>query len=395
MDKQTTQTVKTALLACTPRSAMELQQEIEATLLGSVATVVTEYCDISAQALAKRLEEASPDVVVVEFDTPQKSLRIISALTERLPDAQVFVASEQSGSELILGAMRAGAREFLTKPLLAPNLCNAFQRVLDERRRSRQPSQNGQIYCVTSAKGGAGATTVAINLSASIAKLPDTRVTLIDLGNPLGDAATYLNLHSQFTVSDALEAGRRLDSVMLESLVTQKNGFAVLPGLKEYKADWTAEVVDDLKEALSVARRSFSHTLVDLPSSGNRDCLRCCAETSDIVLVVLTPELPTLWRTHRLLLFLDQCGLGEKVRLLVNRSQKNDEIGIAEIKKTLKRSVDYQLPNDYRRSIEAINSGTPLVTVNHSGLASRYGEVAQNLTGIHPKAKKRLFGLFS
>lgn len=388
--------VKTAILATSLRSARELQQEIEATLLGNVAVVVTEYCDISSQALVKKLEESSPEVVVVEIDSPKKSIRTVSLLTERIPDAQVFVASEQSGSELILSAMRAGAREFVTKPFSGPNLSQAFQRVLDERRRVRQPARNGQIYCVTSAKGGAGATTVAINLCASIAKLPETRVSLIDLGNPLGDAATYLNLRSEFTVTDALEAGRRLDSVMLESLVAQKNGFAVLPGLKEFQPDWTAGVVDGLKETLSVARQSFSHILVDLPCSGSRECLQGCAEASDAVLVVLTPELPTLWRTHRLLLFLDQAGLGDKVRLLVNRSHKNDEIGVAEIKKTLKRSVDYQLPNDYRRSIEAINSGRPLVEVNHCALASRYGQVAQSLTGISPKARKKgLFGLFS
>ena len=68
-----------------------------------------------------------------------------------------------------------------------------------------------------SAKHGSGATTVAVNLAGIIAARSGQRTALIDLDRPLGDAAAYLNVKPNFTVSDALAAGPRLDSVLLES----------------------------------------------------------------------------------------------------------------------------------------------------------------------------------
>ena len=82
--------------------------------------------------------------------------------------------------------------------------------------------------------------------------------------------------------------------------------------------------------------------------------------------------------------------------MILNRSQKSDEISEKEIEKVLKFPLNWKLPNNYSAAIKSINSGRPLVEFNHSELAGSYKEFASRLSGISPPDKrKKMFGLFS
>jgi Flp pilus assembly CpaE family ATPase len=81
------------------------------------------------------------------------------------------------------------------------------------------------------------------------------------------------------------------------------------------------------------------------------------------------------------------CG-AEKLRVVLNRSHRSDEITDQEIEKTLRHPVYCQLPNDYQTCIQAINSGRPLVTSNHSELARSYKDLARRLSGLAPPEKR-------
>src|SRR4029450_3313539 len=222
-------------------------------------------------------------------------------------------------------AMGGGAREFLVKPLQPESLSEAFQRYLAEKERAQKKDKGGELYCVTSAKGGAGATSVTLNLATALSELPETRVAILDLNSPVGDAAAYLNLSPRFTASDAMEAAGRLDSVLLESYMSQSNGLSVLPGPRDFRPELPPSVADPLGGAagrarlLEVVTRTYSHTVIDLTPTLDKELLRLVLELASRVLVVLTPELPALWRTQRLFGYLqNSCG-AEKLRLVLNR----------------------------------------------------------------------------
>src|SRR5262249_10368440 len=90
------------------------------------------------------------------------------------------------------------------------------------------------VFCVTSAKHGSGATTLAVNLAGIIAARSKQSTALLDLDRPVGDSAAYLNLKPAFTVSDALNAGPRLDSVLLESYMQMRTGVRLMAGSRKY-----------------------------------------------------------------------------------------------------------------------------------------------------------------
>jgi Flp pilus assembly CpaE family ATPase len=110
---------------------------------------------------------------------------------------------------------------------------------------------------------------------------------------------------------------------------------------------------------------------------------------------VLTPELPAIWRTERLLSYLTKLDSMDKVRVILNRSSASDEISNADIEKLLRVGIHWRLPNDYRACIKAINSGRLLDPAESKHLYRGLNALATELASL-PVAEGRrgLFDLF-
>jgi pilus assembly protein CpaE len=366
--------------------------QVGATGLAQVEVEADQYPANSGDRTVRRFAEVRPDIILVDMEHPQAALQALHVLHGALPETWLFISSSNSDPQLIIETMRAGAREFLPKPIPPRSLSQALGRYIAEKQRRQR--NVGKIYCVTAAKGGVGATQVAINLATQIAAAPGTSVSLIDFSLPMGDIAPSLNLKAQFTLLDALGSAARMDSVLLQSYMTLTNGVSVLPGPREFQESQMPGC-DALARFLEVVAQTYSQTFVDLASTLDPEYVRLIAGLAARVVVVSTPELPALWRTERLLRFFSSAGLGDKLRLVINRSRKRDEVTDAEISRALKHTPYWRLPNSYARSIDAINTGSPVVSSNHSDLARSYSELAHLLTEVPREEKRRgLFGLF-
>jgi pilus assembly protein CpaE len=350
---------------------------VEETGLASVQLDVDQYCATFGDHPTRRIIEAQPQVVIVDMNDPKAAVRALSILHLELPEAWLYVSSHDSESQAIIESMRAGAREFLPQPIELGILTQAFARYITEHRQNQEAGR-GNVYCVTASKEGVGATSVAINTAVSLATLPNTRVALIDLNSPVGDVAAYLNLKPQYTVADALAAAMNLDPVLLETFMNHAHGVSVLAGLREFQP---MPGLEGLSQMLQVITQYYTHTFIDLPPSIDLKHLQVLMEMSSAMLVVLTPELPTLWRTDQYLRFLSSADNTEKLRLILNRVTANDDIDEKVIVKTLNYDIYWKLPNNYRALIHSINSGKPLVTVNNSALVASYMKLAHRLTG--------------
>ncbi|MFY9608213.1 MAG: hypothetical protein WAU45_06295 [Blastocatellia bacterium] len=372
-----------------------LRVQVHATGLASVEMEADQYCSVYGDRSTRKFIEVRPDIIIVDMQDAQAGLQATSILHAALPDAWLFLSSESSDPQLIIESMRVGAREFLPKPIPPRTLSQAINRFMTEKQRHDEARAAGKLFCITSAKGGSGATSLAINLATALADVPKARVALVDLNSPVGDAVAHLNLKPQYTVSDALASAARLDSVLLDSYTIHSHGVAVLPGPKEYKPGDKPNL-DALSKVLEVMVRSYSHSFVDIPFLMDKEQMQLVCEMAAAVVVISVAEVPALWRTERLLKFLVASGASEKIRLVINRAVKHDEITDSEIQRVLKLPVYWKLPNNYKGSIRAINSGVPLVSQNHSDLARGYRDLAYDLAGVPLPGKRRgLFGLFS
>ena len=384
--------VKVGVIAPSLETRKLLSNQVSVTGLADVITEVDQYFR-KGNGLTRRFFEMQPDIILVDMEDPEAATQTLETLHLALPKSWLVVSSEKNEPQLIIQAMRAGAREFLPQPIAPENLVQTLKRYIAERQHNGKRKKAGKIYCVMAAKGGTGATTVAINLAAVVATEKKNAVALIDLHCPIGDVAAYLDVKSAFTAFDAFAESSRLDEVLLQTYVKDCHGFAVLPGLKDFLPGQMPGA-DALATTLEVITQVYTHAFVDLPVSFDEELLEVATEMSEAIVVVLTPEFPAIWRTNRLLSFLRKSVNPQKLRLVVNRfGSRTYPISNSNIEKALSRNIFWKLPNDYSPSIEAVRLGKPLVSINHSRLGRSYQELAYRLTGTPvPKKRRGLFG---
>ena len=365
-----------------------------------VATVVAQFSDNSlpAQNLSvRRVIHADPQIIILEIGDFETSLQTLQFLNTTARNVRLLVTSSNTDPQLMIELMRVGVREFLPSPVSDQALLQAFDRYRQDTAltlaQAKAPAKHGKIYCIASAKHGSGATTVAINLTATIAARSKGRTGLIDLDRPLGDVAAYLNVKPNFTVSDALAAGPRLDSVLLESYMQPSHGFQILTGFPEHCADASLSA-EKLEQLLEVAQTTFDHTIVDLPTNLDEDQVKIISRSCSSILVILTPELPAIWRTERLLTYLARLDASAKVRIVLNRATRSDEINDVDIERLLRTPLCCKLPNEYGACIRAINSGELLASVNSKYLSKAISALATEVAGLPEMESRRgLFGL--
>ena len=173
-----------------------------------------------------------------------------------------------SQPQVIVSAMRAGAREYIERPTTTTELLEAFIRLTTAQRKVDREGPRGKVFTVVNAKGGSGATTTAVNLALAL-QSAHGNVALVDIA-PLGHAALHMNLKPQFTVTDAVRNLHRLDSSLLESFMTRHgDGMQLLAGVN------TPVVVEpataEFARLFDMLVGHFRYVVVDASSRVDRD----------------------------------------------------------------------------------------------------------------------------
>src|SRR5687768_11990613 len=141
-------------------------------------------------------KQSTPDLVVVALDADHgKALQLIQQLTVEIPTMPILAVSSRGDGQSILQALRAGAKEFLTAPVVLEELLTALTRLRAGRvSADGTPSVNGHaqhqslVVSVVGSRGGVGSTSIAVNLGCNLAQTNTNNVALIDLDLALGDA---------------------------------------------------------------------------------------------------------------------------------------------------------------------------------------------------------------
>src|SRR6185437_7759770 len=339
--------------------------------------------------------EADYDVVMVDLDpNPEQALDVVENLCGQDNSVTVMVYSARADSELLVRCMRAGAREFLTEPVLPGSVGEALVRASvrrDEVRRQKRAT--GKLLVFAGAKGGSGVTTIASNFAVALAKQSGSKVALIDLDLQLGDAALTLGLTTKFTALDALENPNRLDSDFLSVLMARHpSGLAVLAAPDTIPAVQPSK--NGMEKLLRVARDDFEYVVVDA-GSHSIDMYEALFETANTVYLVAQVGVADLRNSNRFVTrYFGDAGSG-KLEIVLNRYLPRDiEIDEAAITKALTRPAKWRVPNDFLTARRAQNTGTPIAFEKNT-LARAFVDMANAACGrAASPEKKKMFGLF-
>jgi pilus assembly protein CpaE len=178
------------------------------------------------------------DVVLIDLDSDQEvAFLLVSQISSHDSTLTVMVYSAGARPEQVVRCMRAGAREYLSFPLVMSQLGEAFTRAAARRPPASRFKLARKLFVFWGAKGGVGATTLATNFAIALRAESEHHVALVDLYLQLGDVAMALSVEPQFSVVDALESGHRLDDEFLSALMIEhRSGVAVLAGPDQFIA---------------------------------------------------------------------------------------------------------------------------------------------------------------
>ena len=94
-----------------------LQVLVDGTSVARAVHTCGSFPVAAADPVVRRVQSASPDVVLVDVpaNNAAAALRTIELLQQELPESALFAVGSMSQPQVIVNAMRAGAREFIER----------------------------------------------------------------------------------------------------------------------------------------------------------------------------------------------------------------------------------------------------------------------------------------
>jgi pilus assembly protein CpaE len=368
-----------------------LRMQVDDTSVAKTAYTFTGFPMVTSDLNLRRAQEAGARVVLIEIppNDPTPAIHAIDVVHTNMPEAAVFAIGDMNVPQVIVDAMRAGAREFIGRPVSNQKLLEAFVRISSLQRKADRQGPRGRVIAVVNAKGGSGATTIAVNLS--LALRDRGSVLLVDLA-PLGHAALHLNLEPSFTVHNAADSGNRLDSSLLDSFVAKHpSGLHLLAGAKQAHVHEIS--TSQLARLFDVLVNTYRHVVVDLSSRLDATARHIC-DLSAEVLVIAQADVTSLWSASKVQEFLAAGGSTAKTHLVLNRFRKIAGFSDADIERSTHVALLGKIPNHYPSVSTSIDRGTPIAQVNHSELARSFAALASSLHRGPSKSSDRLIPLF-
>jgi pilus assembly protein CpaE len=354
-----------------------LQNRLESTQLGNNVFSHVGFPAGPTDAVLRQLQDVRTEVVLVDID-PQSPLRAIQAIElihSNTSEIAVFAVGALNDPSMIVSAMRAGAREYLERNSSTENLVEALGRFTAARSKARASSGRARVFTVANAKGGSGATTVAVNTAIALQETQGG-VLLVDFA-PLGHAALHLNARPTFGVADALQNLHRIDTSLLAGLMTTcKGGLQLLAGPQEpYSSTPSAA---DLARLFDLLVTQFRYVVVDCSNRIDQTARLLC-DLSNAVLLIAQTDVVSLWSAGRMRTFLEEGAGRDRVRLVLNRYKKIPGFGDEDVETATNCKLLWKVPNNYQSISPAIDKGVPVAFQEHVDVARSYRGLAATL----------------
>ncbi len=372
----------------------------------------------SGEEAIQQARRLRPDIVLMDINMPgMDGIATVEALTREVPGTQVIMMSVQNDADYLRRSMLAGAREYLIKPFSSDELSTSIRRVYALAQQMRPPqvetpispqagleqrgiaqgiaqataarmstpqvTRGATITAIFGAKGGVGATTLAVNMALALQQQhPSARVALVDADLQFGDVSVFLNLEVTRTLRDLAEAIEEADIQFLHDIsVTHSSGVKVLLApLTPVDAELvTPETFVKMFELL---RSEYDYVFVNTRTSLHEPVLTIL-DHADKILLVMTTEIPAIRNTKNFFELGEQLGYDEsKIELVLNRYDVRTGIKPEAIQSSIRHPLLAVIEANERVAIDALNKGIPFV-INQQrtpiaqgvlGLAKRFSE---------------------
>ncbi|MGH2491353.1 MAG: AAA family ATPase [Candidatus Limnocylindria bacterium] len=309
------------------------------------------------------------------------------------PETCVVVTGTDASPAVISRAVSAGARTFILRPFtgaeLITTLREAHSNVAELRRmqrgEGRAQQQRGTLVAVYSPKGGVGCTTIATNLAVALARRTKKSVAIVDLDLQFGDVGVALDLRGANSIVELVTHADSIDAALIDEVfVLHESGIRALLAPENIAA---VETVDPARvvRTLDALRQHFAYIVCDLWSSLDELTL-ATLRSADRVVLVTTPELPSLKNVRRAIAATTPLLLDERTQIVLNRHPGKVGVSVTDVVKNLGRPVSATIPSEGIGVTDAINQGISFFDSRARVRASRsYTTLADTIIRESPK----------
>lgn len=344
--------------------------------------------------LMEGIEQSQPNCILLDYlYQAGNPLDLIDGISLRFPEIIVVIILPQDKITEANRAILAGARAFMMQPFEQKDLLDTLRRIKELYQRSHQgktdastdlhPETRG-TFSVFSPKGGAGCSTIAINLAVALKEELKQEVLLMDGKLFFGDLDIMLNLKTLNSISELIPHIGVLDEGLLRDVISEHpSGIKVLPSpLNPIAAQGIHP--EELHRILTATQNTYQNIVIDSGNYLNENTVTLM-DASHKILLVINPEIASLRGASR---FIEICHTTlsiprEKILIVVNQSDQRDGIGINDIERTLQMKVFAALPWDARVPLQSINRGVPIFTQDPKiPLRKSFETLAKNIAAL-------------
>ena len=357
----------------------------------------------NGQRAVEQAQKLQPDIVLMDINMPDMDgITATETISRVAPRSQIIMMSVQSETDYLRRSMMAGAKYFLTKPFTSEELSSSIRRVFEQGAGAlpsvpamdtgipgtlvgpaQPPPPEGKLIVIYSPKGGTGCSLMACNLAIALAQTTSKRVALVDGSLQFGDIGVLLNLQSGQTIADVTKRIEELDSDLLTVIMSSHSS-----GIRVLAAPPSAPESDTIsaqayKRIMSRLRKDFDYIVQDTWSHLD-DIVLSAIDLADRILVVMTPEIPSIKSTKQFFELAEALEFPTaRIDLILNKTFPRDRIRAEQIENTMKHKILSQFEFDPRGIRPTVNQGQPLILAqpNHP-LSERFLLLAEQEVAI-------------
>ena len=321
-------------------------------------------------------KHTAPSFAIVDTsENSEFAFDIITKLTQA--SIPVVATSTSSSSNTIIKLLRAGATEFVSKPVIKQDLHVAINKVLSPTM-SFGEKQESKIITMFSGKGGSGKTTIAANLALELAKQTGRKTVLVDLNFTLGELSEFLNLKPVFNLNNLLENIDNISSEQILEIASKYNDTELyLLSEPTNGQNFSVSTFSRVSRFLKLLKETFAYIIIDTPTFADEKIFKTL-ELSDFILFVSAVNMNAMKNTKKCIELLKEKNINkDKIKIILNRFVENNEHTIEEIETELGHKVYKRIPNNYFTVMTAINKRISVSEENiNSNVAESFRELA-------------------
>ncbi|UYN93299.1 MAG: hypothetical protein KIT25_14670 [Enhydrobacter sp.] len=322
------------------------------------------------QALAVAEWPRDLDLLIVDIAASTDPVADAAALKMAVPGGCIVIGVGRINDvALYRELLSVGFNDYLALPLAEGSVGRAAERALDMRERGSAPALTStaskdvrpRALAVLGARGGVGATTLAITIASMLGTRLKEEVLLVDFDLHYGSMMLALDLEAIDALREALDQPDRIDALFVQQVAQKKNDRLYAIGAEEAPTSGFQPRPHAVTDFLRAVHRRFRWIIADVPR-GDPTMQRQVIEAATDILLITDLSLPGVRDAMRLQQLVHDVAPSASLYLATSGvlDARRSAVKVADVERTLKRKVDCQVPADVGAALAAINFGKPL-----------------------------------